>query len=101
MAGPQRHNDQALAVVAGLPGLESLTLLGGTYTEAGLAQLGRLRQLRRLCIEREGLTPSMFRFAAAMPALTELIGLDERPDYPWAQEEVDQVRAMLPHVSVC
>jgi hypothetical protein len=65
--GPQRLNDQALAVVAGLPGLESLTLLDGTYTEADVAQLGRLPQLRRLCIEREGLTPLMFRFATAMP----------------------------------
>ncbi len=42
----------------------------------------------------------MFRFAAAMPALTRLTGLDEfGDDGPMPPAEVDQVRAMLPHIS--
>jgi hypothetical protein len=88
-------------VIADLPALESLTLLDGSYTEHGLQRLGRLPKLRRLHIEREGLTPSMFRFAAAMPALTRLTGLDEHPDSPMTPAEVDQLRARLPHISVC
>ena len=61
---------EASSVIADLPVLEALSLLGGSYTEHGLQQLSRLRKLRHLHIERDGLTPSMFRFAAAMPALT-------------------------------
>jgi hypothetical protein len=99
--GPQRLDDYVLSVVADLQALESLTLLDGSYTEQGLQRLGRLRNLRHLHIERGGLTPSMFRFAATMPALTELIGLDEHPDHPMTPAEVDQLRAMLPHISVC
>lgn len=54
-----------------------------------------------LHIEREGLTVPMFRFAAAMPALTRLTGLDEfGDDGPMPPAEVDQVRAMLPHISM-
>jgi hypothetical protein len=96
-----RLDDHALSVIADLPALASLSLLGGSYTEHGLQQLSRLRTLRHLHIERDGLTPSMFRFAAAMPALTELEGLDEYPDNPWTPAQVDQLRAMLPHISVC
>jgi len=88
-------------VIADLPALEALSLLGGSYTEHGLQQLRRLRKLRHLHIEREGLSPSMFRFAATMPALTRLTGLDEfGDDGPMAPAEVDQVRAMLPHISM-
>ena len=51
-------------------------------------------------MERD-LTAPMFRFAAAMPALTRLIGLDEfGDDGPMPPAEVDQVRAMLPHISM-
>jgi hypothetical protein len=76
--GPSlRLDDHALSVIADLPALESLSLLGGSYTEHGLQQLRRLPQLRHLHIEREGLMAPMFRFAAAMPALTRLTGLDE------------------------
>jgi hypothetical protein len=43
----------------------------------------------------------MFRFAAAMPALTKLTGLDEfGDDGPMPPAQVDQVRAMLPHISL-
>jgi len=43
----------------------------------------------------------MFRFAATMPALTRLTGLDEfGDDGPMPPAEVDQVRAMLPRISV-
>jgi hypothetical protein len=100
--GPSlRLNDHALSVIADLPALESLSLLGGSYTEHGLQQLTRLRKLEHLHIEREGLTPSMFRFAAAMPALTRLTGLDEfGDDGPMTPAEVEQVRAMLPHISM-
>ena len=43
----------------------------------------------------------MFRFAADMPALTRLTGLDEFGDEgPMPPAEVDQVRAMLPHIIV-
>ena len=66
--------DDALSVVADLPALESLTLLDGSYTEQGLQRLGGLRNLRHLHLEREGLTPSMFWFAATMPALTDRPG---------------------------
>jgi hypothetical protein len=100
--GPERRlDDRALSVIADLPALQSLSLLGGSYTEHGLRQLTRLPKLRHLHIERDGLTPSMFQFAVAMPALTELEGLDEYPDNPWTPEAVEQLRAMLPHISVC
>ena len=100
--GPSlRLDDRALSVIADLPALESLSLLGGSYTEHGLQQLGRLPKLWHLHIEREGLTPSMFRFAATMPALDRLTGLDELgDDGPMPPAEVDQVRAMLPRIRV-
>jgi len=101
--GPSlRLNDHALSTIAGLPALDALSLLGGSYTEHGLQQLRRLPKLRHLHIEREGLTPSMFRFAAAMPALTRLTGVDEfGDDGPMPPAEVNQVRAMLPpHISM-
>ena len=79
--GPSpRLDDHALSAIADLPALEELSLLGGSYTEQGLEQLRRLRTLRHLHIEREDLTAPMFRFAAAMPALTRLTGLDEFGD---------------------
>lgn len=44
----------------------------------------------------------MFQFAAAMPAITELDGLNEfGDDRPMPPNEVKRVRAMLPHISVC
>ena len=100
--GPSlRLDDHALSAIADLPALESLSLLGGSYTEHGLQQLCRLPKLRHLHIEREGLTAPMFRFAAAMPALTRLTGLDEfGDDGPMPPAEVEQVRAMLPHISM-
>jgi hypothetical protein len=100
--GPSlRLDDHALSAIADLPALEDLSLLGGSYTEHGLQQLRRLPQLRHLHIERESLTAPMFRFAAAMPALTRLAGLDEfGDDGPMPPAEVDQVRAMLPHISM-
>jgi len=100
--GPSRRlDDHALSAIADLPALESLSLLGGSYTEQGLQQLRRLPKLRHLHVEREGLTAPMFRFAAAMPALTRLTGLDEfGDDGPMPPAEVDQVRAMLPHISM-
>jgi hypothetical protein len=96
-----RLNDHALTTIAGLPALQMLMLLGGSYTEHGLQQLTRLPRLRHLYIQRDGLTPSMFGFAASMPALTELAGLDEDPDYAWTPVQVEELRAILPHVSVC
>lgn len=99
--GPGPLDDYALSVIADLPALEYLSLLGGAYTDDGLQQLGRLPKLRHLHVEREGLTPSMFRFAATMPALTRLTGLDEfLDDGPMPPAEVHQVRAMLPHITV-
>jgi hypothetical protein len=99
--GPGRLNDHALSAIADLPALEYLALLDGSYTEHGLQQLRRLPQLRHLHIEREGLTAPMFRFAAAMPALTRLTGLDEYgDDGPMPPAEVSQVRAMLPHITM-
>jgi hypothetical protein len=99
--GPGRLDDYALSMIADLPALEYLSLMDGSYTEHGLQQLGRLRKLRHLHMEREGLTPSMFGFAATMPALTRLSGLDEfGDDGPMPPAEVAQVRAMLPHISV-
>jgi hypothetical protein len=97
----RRLDDHALSVIADLPALEYLSLMDGSYTEHGLQQLARLPKLRHLHIEREGLTAPMFRFAAAMPALTRLTGLDEfGDDGPMPPAEVDQVRAMLPHIIV-
>jgi hypothetical protein len=100
--GPSlRLGDHALSVIADLPALEYLALLGGSYTGHGLQQLRRLPALRHLHVEREDLTAPMFRFAAAMPALTRLTGLDEfGDDGPMPPAEVDQVRAMLPHISM-
>jgi hypothetical protein len=95
-------DDHALNAIADLPNLEFLSLLGGCYTEHGLRQLVRLPNLRHLHVEREGLTAPMFRFAADMPALTELNGLDEfGNDGPMPPAEVKRVRAMLPHITVC
>jgi hypothetical protein len=97
----RRLDDHALSMIADLPALEYLSLLDGAYTEQGLQQLRRLPKLRHLHIEREGLTAPMFRFAAAMPALTRLSGLDEfGDDGPMPPAEVQQVRAMLPHIGV-
>jgi hypothetical protein len=97
----RRLDDRALSMIAGLPALEYLALLDGAYTEHGLRQLVRLPRLRHLHVEREGLTAPMFRFAAAMPALTKLTGLDEfGDDGPMPPAEVDRVRAMLPHISL-
>ena len=88
-------------MIADLPALGYLSLMDGSYTEHGLQQLARRPKMRHLHIEREGLTVPMFRFAAAMPALTRLTGLDEfGDDGPMPPEEVDQVRAMLPHIIV-
>jgi len=100
--GPSlRLDDHALSAIADLPVLESLSLLGGSYTEHGLQRLRRLPKLRHLHVEREKLTASMFRFAADMPALTRLTGLDEfGDDGPMDPAEVQQVRAMLPHLSM-
>jgi hypothetical protein len=100
--GPSlRLDDRALSAIADLPNLESLSLLGGSYTEHGLQQLRRLPKLRHLHIEREGLTAPIFRFVALMPALTRLTGLDEFGDGgPMPPAEVQQVRAMLPHISM-
>lgn len=97
----RRLEDHALSMIADLPALEYLSLLDGAYTEHGLRQLGRLPKLAHLHIEREGLTAPMFRFAAAMPALTRLSGLDEfGDDGPMPPAEVQRVRAMLPHIAV-
>ena len=99
--GRGRLDDHALSVIADLPALEYLALLDGSYTEHGMRQLARLPKLRHLHMERDGLTAPMFRFAAAMPALTKLTGLDEfGDDGPMPPAEVDQVRAMLPHISL-
>jgi hypothetical protein len=99
--GPRRLDDHALSVIAALPALEKLTLLNGGYTEHDLQQLGRMRKMRHLHVEREGLTPSMFRFAASMTSLTRLSGLDEfLDDGPMPPADVAQIRAMLPHVIV-
>jgi hypothetical protein len=60
-----------------------------------------LRNLRDLHIEKEGLPPSAFQFAASMPGLTRLTGPDEIPDRPMTPAGVDQLRGMLPHIRVC
>lgn len=97
----RRLDDRALSAIAGLPALEYLSLLDGAYTEHGLRQLRRLPKLSHLHIEREGLTAPMFRFATEMPALARLSGLDEfGDDGPMPPAQVDQVRAMLPHITV-
>jgi len=97
----RRLDDHALSAIADLPALEYLSLLDGSYTGHGLQQLARLPKLRHLHIEREDLTAPMFRFAATMPALTRLTGLDEfGDDGPMPPAEVSQVRAMLPHIIV-
>ncbi len=90
-------DDDALSAIAGLPVLEALTLLGGSYTEHGLRRLTRLPRLRHLHIEREDLTAPTFKCLADMPSLTRLTGLDEFGDQgPMPPAEVTRVRAMLP-----
>ena len=86
-------------VVADLPALESLQLLGGSFTGLGLQRLGRLRNLQALHVEREDLPPSAFGFAAGLPRLTRLTGLDET-DNPMPRAELDQLRRMLPGITV-
>jgi hypothetical protein len=94
-------DDDVLAAIAGLPALEALSLVGGSYTERGLQQLTRLHKLQHLHIEREDLTAPMFQFAASMPALTRLTGLDEfGADGPMPPAEFVRVRAMLPHINM-
>lgn len=93
-------DDDDLSVVADLPALESLRFLGGSFTEHGLHRLTSLRNLRDLQVEREGLLPAAFEFAASLPRLTRLTGPDET-DNPMPPAELDQLRRMLPHVSVC
>jgi hypothetical protein len=94
-------DDHALSAIAELPHLEALSLLGGSYTDYGLQQLSRLPKLGHLHIEREDLTAPMFQFAAIMPALTRLTGLDEfGDDGPMDPAEVARVRAMLPHINM-
>jgi hypothetical protein len=94
-------DDHALSAIAELPALQALSLLGGSYTDHGLQQLTRLPKLQHLHIEREDLTAPMFQFAATMPALTRLTGLDEfGDDGPMPPAEVAQVRAMLPHINM-
>jgi hypothetical protein len=79
----------------------ALSLLGGSYTEHGLQQLTRPPKLHHLRIEREDLTAPMFEFAATMPALTRLTGLDEfGDDGPMDPAEVARVRGMLPHINM-
>jgi hypothetical protein len=99
--GPGLLNDHALSAIADLPTLEYLSLMDGSYSEHGLRQLIRLPKLRHLHIERKDLTAPMFRFAADMPALTNLTGLDEfGDDGPMPPAEFAQVRAMLPHLNM-
>ena len=95
-------DDGALEAIADLPAIEALTLLGGSYTERGLQRLTRPPRLQHLHIEREDLTASMFQFAASMPALIRLTGLDEFGDQgPMPPDEFSRLRAMLPpHISV-
>ena len=52
-------------------------------------------------MEKEGLPPSAFQFAASVPGLTRLTGPDEIPDRPMTPAGVDQLRGMLPHIRVC
>lgn len=94
-------DDNALSLIADLSVLESLQLYGGSFTEHGLQRLSHLRNLRLLHIEKEGLPPSAFRFAASMPGLTQLTGPDEIPGNPMTPAEVDELRRMLPRISVC
>jgi hypothetical protein len=77
---PLRLDGHALSAIADLPALEYLAIPDGAYTPHGLQQLRRMPKLRHLHIEREGLTPPMFRFATATPTLTRLSGLDEFGD---------------------
>jgi hypothetical protein len=99
--GPGLLNDHALSVIADLPALEYLSLMDGSYTEHGLRHLVRLPKLRHLHVERADLTAPMFRFAADMPALAKLTGLDEfGDDGPMPPAEFAQVRAMLPHMDM-
>jgi hypothetical protein len=99
--GRGQLDDRALDLIADLPALSYLSLLDGAYTERGLRQLIRLPSLRHLHVEREGLTASMFEFAASMPVLATLSGLDEfGEDGPMAPAEVDRVRGMLPGISL-
>lgn len=94
-------DDDALMAITELPALEALSLLGGSYTEHGLQQLTRLPKLQHLHIEREDLTAPMFQFAATMPALTRLTGLDEfGDDGPMQPAEFARVRRMLPHINM-
>jgi hypothetical protein len=94
-------DDQALSVVADLPALESLQLYGGSFTADGLQRLARLQNLQDLHIEKQGLPPSAFRFAASMPGLTRLTGPDEIPGSPMTPAELEQLRGMLPRIRVC
>ena len=73
----------------------------GPAPSTACASCAWLPKLAHLHTEREHLTPSIFRFAAHMPALTRLTGLDEFGDEgPMPPADVEQVRATLPHITM-
>lgn len=91
-------DDGALTIVAQLRRLNSLQVYGNRFTDEGMQHLAALQDLEELYVEEGTLSAAAFRFAARLPRLARLAGLDE---VPMPTTDIDRVKAMLPGVNVC
>jgi len=89
--------DEVLPSVANLRGLVGLYCLGNRFTRRGLRQLVVLQALELLCLEQENLSASDLEFAARLPRLTRLTGMQESE---MDETELARLRAMLPWAEV-
>lgn len=80
--------DNTLAVISRLPNLRYLTVVGSKFTIRGLLQLRKAEFLRRLCVDRQQLTPmELAVLSDAIPSLqiADLRTLPPEPSYPRRQ----------------
>jgi hypothetical protein len=89
-------SDEILPFVARLEGLVYLQTWRNRFSDEGIQQLSRLRQLEQLYLEESSLTGAAFEVALALPNLKRL-GL---MDVPITAEELDTLRRQLPNVRV-
>jgi hypothetical protein len=90
-------SDAALGSVAQLHGLIRLYCFGNQFTRSGLQQLAGLAQLEYLALGEDDLFAADLQFAAALPHLRQLRGLEEAG---MDQTQLSAVRAMVPRASV-
>jgi hypothetical protein len=90
-------SDEALSSVAQLHGLVQLFCFGNQFTRSGLQQLAGLAQLEYLALGEDDLSASDLEFAAALPRLRDLRGLEEAG---MDQAQLAAVREIVPQASV-